>query len=101
MAQAFRNRTAAFGWEFMIVWLVMLCAFTWIMLRDGPPQQPRLSVAALLLFWLVGVPAALHVFAIPIVHKRSRKREITGAKRGMSTRNASCPWIDGSDWKST
>jgi hypothetical protein len=75
MAQAFRNRTAAFGWGFMIVWLAMLCAFTWIMLRDGPPpQQPRLSVVALLLFWLVGVPAAVHVFAIPIVHVRVHGR---------------------------
>jgi len=75
VAQEFRNRTAAFGWGFMIAWLAMLCAFTWIMLRDGPPpQQPRLSVAVLLLFWLVGVPAALHVFAIPVVRVSVRGR---------------------------
>ena len=75
VAQEFRNRMAAFGWGFMILWLAMLCAFTWIMLRDGPPpQQPQLSVAALLLFWLVGVPVAAQLFAKPIVHVRVRGR---------------------------
>ena len=75
MAQVFRNRMAAFGWGFMIIWLAMLGAFTWIMLRDGPPsQQPRLSVAVLLLFWLVGVPAAAHLFAKPIIYVRVRGR---------------------------
>lgn len=59
----------------MIIWLGMLCAFTWIMLRDGPPpQQPQLSVAALALFWLVGIPVAAQIFAKPIVHVRARGR---------------------------
>lgn len=75
VAQEFRNRTAVFGWGFMIAWLAMLCAFTWILLRDGPPpQQPPLTVAVLALFWLVGVPAALHIFARPIVHVRVHGR---------------------------
>ena len=75
VAQDFRNRTAAFGWGFMIIWLAMLCAFTWIMVRDGPPpQQPLLSVAALLLFWLVGIPVAAQLFAKPILLVRVRGR---------------------------
>ncbi|MBK8070266.1 MAG: hypothetical protein IPK27_22450 [Rhodanobacteraceae bacterium] len=75
MAQEFRNRTAVFGWGFMIAWLAMLCAFTWILLRDGPPpQQPLLTVAVLALFWLVGVPVSLQMFARPIVHVRVHGR---------------------------
>ena len=88
VTREFRNRTAAFGWGLMLVWLGMLCAFTWVMLRDGPPpQQPRLTVAALMLFWLLGVPAAAHIFAIPMVAVRVmgrgrvliRKRYLIGA----------------------
>jgi hypothetical protein len=62
-----RNRIALFGWGFMAVWLLMLGLFTWLMARDGPhPSQPAwLQQGALALFWLVGLPAAAHVFSLP------------------------------------
>jgi len=62
-----RNRTAAFGWAFMLVWLAMLALFTWLMARDGPhPSQPAwLQQGALALFWLLGLPAAGYILAKP------------------------------------
>lgn len=61
------NRTAAFGWGFMAVWLAMLAAFTWIIARDGPhPSQPAwLQHGALALFWLLGLPAAGYLLSRP------------------------------------
>lgn len=62
-----RNRSAAAGWGFMLVWLTMLILFTWLMARDGPhPSQPAwLQQAGLALFWLVGLPAAAYLFSLP------------------------------------
>jgi hypothetical protein len=67
-----RNRIALFGWGFMAVWLAMLGAFTWILARDGPHpgQAAWLQQVALVLFWLVGLPAAAHLFAQPCTRLR-------------------------------
>jgi hypothetical protein len=62
-----RNRMAMAGWVFMLVWLAMLLAFTWLMARDGPSpsQPPLLQHGALALFWLVGIGAGGHIFSLP------------------------------------
>lgn len=62
-----RNRTAAVGWGFMVVWLGLLIAFTTLMARDGPhPSQPAwLQQGALAVFWLIGLPAAGYVLSLP------------------------------------
>jgi hypothetical protein len=67
-----RNRMALFGWGFMVVWLAMLVAFTWIMARDGPhPSQPAwVQQGALALFWIVGLPASGYVFSLPCTRLR-------------------------------
>lgn len=38
MVTLFRNRLAVFLWGFAALWLTMLCAMTYLMLRDGPPD---------------------------------------------------------------
>lgn len=62
-----RNRTPAFGWGLMAVWLAMLALCTSILLRDGPhPSQPAwIQHGALALFWLIGLPAAGYAFSRP------------------------------------
>ena len=75
MNRVFCNRKAIFGWAFMGVWMVLLCAFTWILVRDGPPSaQPHLTVIVLMLFWLVGVPATAAMLARPVVEAEVRGR---------------------------
>ncbi len=63
-----RNRMAAVGWGFMVVWFAMLLAFTYIMGRDGPhpSQPPLLQQGVLALFWIVGITVAGHVLSKPI-----------------------------------
>jgi hypothetical protein len=63
----FRNRTAAFAWGFMAVWLTFLALMTWVLARDGAhPSQPAwLQHGAIALFWLVGIPAAGYLFSLP------------------------------------
>lgn len=69
MVQRFRDRSAVFGWVFMAIWLAMLSAFTALFLRDGPPPDtsPQLMFAALAAFWILGLPAAAHIFSKPVI----------------------------------
>jgi hypothetical protein len=56
----FRNRMAAFLWCFCAVWLAMLGAMTWVLLRDGAPAgtSPALVHGGFVLFWLAGAGGA-------------------------------------------
>jgi hypothetical protein len=67
-----RSRIAIAAWVFVAIWLGMLVLFTWLMARDGPhPSQPAwMQQGALALFWLVGLPAAAHAFALPCTRLR-------------------------------
>lgn len=67
-----RNRMALAGWLFMGLWLAMLVLMTWVMLRDGPhPSQPAwVQYAALAVFWIIGAPAAAHLFSLPCTRFR-------------------------------
>ena len=62
-----RSRTAIAGWVFMALWLGALAAMTWVLHRDGPhPSQPAdLQYGVIGVFWLVGIPAGLHLLAQP------------------------------------
>ncbi|MFO1495495.1 MAG: hypothetical protein U1F26_12660 [Lysobacterales bacterium] len=73
--QEFHNRSALALWVFMALWMAMLCAFSWLMVRDGPPAaQPTLSVVVLAMFWLAGVPLTRHLFAKPLIFVRAGSR---------------------------
>ncbi len=67
-----RNRVALAGWLFMGLWLAMLVLMTWVMLRDGPhPSQPAwVQYGALAAFWIIGIPAAAHLFGLPCTRFR-------------------------------
>lgn len=64
-----RDRSAVFGWVFMALWLGMLGLMTWVLRRGGPhPSQPAdLQYAVFGVFWLVGIPAGLHMLAQPCI----------------------------------
>lgn len=53
----FRNRSAAFVWGFVAIWLAMLVAMTYLVLRDGPPPGYSAPTTATILglFWLGGL----------------------------------------------
>jgi hypothetical protein len=61
------NRTPAFAWGLMTVFLGFVCAFAWLLWRDGPqPGQPAwLQYGALAVVWIGGGLAGGHVFRIP------------------------------------
>ena len=56
----FRNRMAWVLWIFMAIWMAFLCAFTWIVVRDGPPDgySPATTLAILSFFWIGGLGAS-------------------------------------------
>jgi hypothetical protein len=60
----FKNRMAMFVWGFSLVWLIMLTMFTWLLVRDGPPDgySGELMWAVVGLFWVGG--AGLTGFAL-------------------------------------
>lgn len=73
--EEFRNRSALALWVFMALWMGMLCMFTWLMIRDGPPvAQPTLSVVVLGMFWLAGVPVTMQLLAKPLISVRAGSR---------------------------
>lgn len=62
-----RNRIPAAGWVFISLFLALTAAFTWLLVRDGPPpSQPAWMIkGALALFWVAGIGAASHLWSIP------------------------------------
>ena len=56
----FKNRSSAFLWGFSVVWLTMLLAMTYVVYRDGPPNNymPVLTWSVLGFFWLGGIALA-------------------------------------------
>ena len=63
----FRNRSAAFLWGFAAVWLVMLLAMTYVVLRDGPPDGYPVATVVLVMafFWVGGIGLGLFVSSKP------------------------------------
>lgn len=72
MSAVFRNRTAAFVWGFMAIWLAMLIAFTGLFLRDGAPagHSPLFMVGVLAVFWIGGIGAAGYAASLCLIEVR-------------------------------
>ncbi len=66
------SRIAAVAWVFMLIWMAMLVAFTWITARDGSHlfHPPSLLKAALAVAWLVGLPVAAYALSVPCTRLR-------------------------------
>ena len=60
----FKNRTSGFIWAFTCAWLTLLLSFTFVLAKDGPPDQFSFpaTLIFLILFWMGGL--ALGVFAM-------------------------------------
>ena len=56
-AITFRNNTATFVWGFAVVFMLMLIAMSYVLIRDGAPQgyHPLLVAGATAFFWLGGL----------------------------------------------
>jgi len=72
MSTVFRNRSAAFLWGFMGVWMSMLVVFTGLFLLEGPPEghSPLLLGGVLAVFWACGLAATGYVLAKPLIEVR-------------------------------
>jgi hypothetical protein len=57
LAATFQNRIALFLWGFAAVWLTILVAMTYVVLRDGPPAGSSVPVVVLVMsaFWICGI----------------------------------------------
>ena len=57
LAATFQNRIALFLWGFAAVWLTILVAMTYVVLRDGPPDGNSVPMAVLVMsaFWICGI----------------------------------------------
>lgn len=57
MAATFQNRIALFLWGFAAVWLTILVAMTYVVLRDGPPDGSSVPMVVLVMsaFWICGI----------------------------------------------
>ena len=67
MTATFQNRLAAFLWGFAAVWLTMLLAMTYVVLRDGPPAGSSAQTIAIVmtLFWIAGIGLGAYVSTKP------------------------------------
>jgi hypothetical protein len=56
----FKNRVSSALWGFTLVWLSFLLAFTWLLVRDGPPDGYSRPTMTLIIgvFWLAGLGLA-------------------------------------------
>ncbi|MBK8323497.1 MAG: hypothetical protein IPL06_12335 [Betaproteobacteria bacterium] len=65
----FRNRIPSFLWGFAVAWYALVAAFTWIVWRQGPPQDaaPSVIYGALALFWFAGIVIASMALAAPCI----------------------------------
>ena len=63
------NRSAAFGWVFMAIWLAMLVMFTRLFIREGGFHQfsRDIEIAILAVFWLGGMAGVAHVLSAPLI----------------------------------
>lgn len=68
----FRNQTARFLWGFTSVWLLMLIAMTWVVLRDGAPSgyHPLFIYGVMLMFWASGIGLGNYAFKQPCLDVR-------------------------------
>ncbi|AXQ28105.1 hypothetical protein D0B54_05185 [Solimonas sp. K1W22B-7] len=66
-AITFRNRKAGFLWGFAAAWLGMLLAMTWVVVRDGPPDDYSLHATLVVgaLFWFAGLGLLIFVAGKP------------------------------------
>jgi hypothetical protein len=74
----FKNCSSAFLWGFSVVWLFMLLVMTYVVHRDGPPNNhtPILTWSAVGFFWLGGIALAFFSASKPCFELRveSQKR---------------------------
>jgi hypothetical protein len=65
----FQNRLAGFLWGFAAVWLTMLLAMTYVVLRDGPPEGSSAPtvVIVMALFWIGGIGLGAFVSTKPCI----------------------------------
>lgn len=65
----FRNDKAVYVWGFMVVWLAMLAAMTYVFVRDGGfPGTGAWGPPVLGLFWLFGIGGARWAATYARVH---------------------------------
>jgi hypothetical protein len=57
LAATFQNRIALFLWGFAAVWLTILVAMTYVVLRDGPPAGSSVPMVVLIMsvFWICAI----------------------------------------------
>lgn len=69
MTVTFQNRLAGFLWGFAAVWLTMLLAMTYVVLRDGPPEGSSVSTVVIVmgLFWIGGIVLGVFVSTKPCI----------------------------------
>ncbi|MFN0115797.1 MAG: hypothetical protein ACKVPY_14085 [Paracoccaceae bacterium] len=82
------NRTAAFAWGFMAIWLAMLGAITWLFVRDGGMGQFDYGIefAILGVFWIAGIGAAGHFASIPLIRVEREGDRIVLTERSLFAR---------------
>jgi hypothetical protein len=65
----FRNRMAWAIWIFMALWMTFLVAMTWVVLRDGPPEEHSVATIAAVFafFWAAGLGGSAWACSIRIL----------------------------------
>jgi len=79
------NRTAVFGWVFMLVWLGFLSLFTGLLARDGSFENLSAfwSWTIIAVFWLFGFGFSFHLFRLPITSLRIQLHELVVRRRWL------------------
>lgn len=67
MPVTFQNRTAIFLWGFTVAWIGMLCAMTYVLVRDGAPDGHSVAATVLVaaVFWAAGIGLAFFAASKP------------------------------------
>lgn len=79
------NRTAWFGWGFMMGWMAMLVMVTWLVAREGSfgdmPPIPGLGLLALM--WVFGAGFSLFFFSKPTITLLQTKGRLVVRRRWL------------------
>lgn len=59
------NNVAAIAWLLMVVWMILLVAFTGLWVQAGLPLRPTI-ITILALFWIAGPAGTAHAFGYPM-----------------------------------
>lgn len=79
MEATFTNRKALSLWFFSAVFVAIVAAFTWLVIRDGPPQgyAPLLVWTIVVVFWCAGLGLVAFAWSLPCISVHASASAVT------------------------